>query len=280
MVSCRSARLVGQRAPAVVGSSARAGRSSTVDQSYGSSPGERGEIAECETRTALFRVTANCDPVGVASQEPSSRGASFARGTTEFDRALGFFDATYAVALTLLVTTLDGYDMPGTWTHPAALWAVMGTQVVAFFIAFAVVAFYWRSNHAFVGRLNHLSGRLLTVNIMLLAFIVLLPFSTDAMGQFQEPLATAVFAGNVAVISSMEAVMSVLAWREGLLSAPPSRQRMRLNLVLQLIPAAVFLASIPVAYLVSSSAARLSWLSLLILNPLVGVLVSRRATQP
>jgi uncharacterized membrane protein len=226
------------------------------------------------------RVIANCDPVGVALQESGSRGASFARGTTEFERALGFFDATYAVALTLLVTTLDGYDVPGTWADPAALWAAIGTQVVAFFIAFAVVAFYWRSNHAFVGQLNHLSGRLLTVNIVLLAFIVLLPFSTDAMGQFQEPLATAVFAGNVAVISSMEAVMSVLAWREGLMSAPPSRQRMRLNLVLQLIPAAVFLASIPVAYLVSSPAARLSWLSLVILNPMVGVLVSRRAAQP
>jgi uncharacterized membrane protein len=233
-------------------------------------------------RTVLFlaRVAADCDPVRVASQQPDPGVPPFARGTTEFDRALGFFDATYAVALTLLVTTLDGYDVPGTWADPAALWAAIGTQVVAFFIAFAVVAFYWRSNHGFVGRLHHLSGHLVTVNIVLLAFIVLLPFSTDAMGQFPEPLATAVFAGNVAVISSMEAVMSVLVWREGLMSAPPSRQRMRLNLVPQLIPAAVFLASIPVAYLVSSSAARLSWLSLLILNPMVGVLVSRRATQP
>jgi uncharacterized membrane protein len=232
-------------------------------------------------RTVLLSpsVAANCDPVGVDSQQPEPRTSPFARGTTEFDRALGFFDATYAVALTLLVTTLDGYDMPGTWADPAALWAAIGTQVVAFFIAFAVVAFYWRSNHGFVGRLNHLSGHLVTVNIVLLAFIVLLPFSTDAMGQFPEPLAAAVFAGNVAVISSMEAVMSVLAWRQGLMSAQPSRQRMRLNLVPQLTPAAVFLVSIPVAYLVSSPAARLSWLSLLVLNPMVGVLVSRRATQ-
>jgi len=50
-------------------------------------------------------------------------------------------------------------------------------------------------------------------------------------------------------------------------------------LVPQLTPAAIFLVSIPVAYLVSSPAARLSWLSLLVLNPMVGVLVSRRATQ-
>ncbi len=213
----------------------------------------------------------------MASYQPDPGAPRFARGTPEFDRALAFFDGTYAVALTLLVTTLEGTDVPGAWANPAALWAAIGTEVLAFFLAFAVVAFYWRSNHTFVARLHHLSGRLITVNLVLLAFVVLLPFSTDALGQFSDPLAKAVFAGNVAVISSTEAVMSLLAWREGLISPPPSPRRMRLELVPQLVPPAVFIASIPVAYLVSSAAARLSWLALVVLNPLVGVLVSRRA---
>ena len=134
----------------------------------------------------------------------------------------------------------------------------IGTEVVAFFLAFAVVAFYGRSNHAFVARLHHLGGRLVTVNLVSLAFVVLLPFSTDALGQFPQPLAKAVFAGNVALIACMEAVLSLLAWRDGLMSAPPSPRRMRLVLVPPLVPSAVFLASIPVAYLVSSATARLS----------------------
>ncbi len=71
--------------------------------------------------------------------------------------------------------------------------------------------------------------------------------------------------------------MSLLAWRNGLISAPPSARRMRLELVPQLVPPEVFLASIPVAYLASSAAARLSWLALVVLNPVVGVLVQRRA---
>jgi TMEM175 potassium channel family protein len=213
----------------------------------------------------------------VASNAPESGAPRFARGTPEFDRALAFFDGTYAVALTLLVTTLDSTNTPGAWADLAALWAAIGSQLVAFFLAFAIVAFYWRSNHAFVARLHHLSGRLITVNLMLLAFVVLLPFSTDALGEHQEPLATAVFAGNVAVISVTEAVMSLLAWRNGLASTPPSPRRRRLELVPQLVPPAIFLASIPVAYLVSSSAARLSWLALVVLNPAVGILVRRRA---
>ncbi|MGY1702878.1 TMEM175 family protein [Geodermatophilus sp. SYSU D00766] len=213
----------------------------------------------------------------MADDLPDPRSPRFARGTPEFDRALAFSDGTYAVALTLLVTTLDGTDRAGAWADPAALWAAIGTELVAFFVAFAIVAFYWRANHAFVARLHHLSGRLVTVDLVLLAFVVLLPFSTDAMGEHQEPLATAVFAANVAVVSSTEAVMYVLACRTGLVSAPPSPRRMRLELVPQLVPPAFFLASIPVAYLVSSSAARLSWLGLLVVNPVVGVLVRRRA---
>ena len=94
----------------------------------------------------------------MASHEPDPGAPLFARGTTEFDRALAFFDGTYAVALTLLVTTLDRTDEPAAWADPAALWAAIGTELVAFFLAFTVVAFYWRSNHAFVARLHHLSG--------------------------------------------------------------------------------------------------------------------------
>ena len=73
---------------------------------------------------------------------PDPGGQQFARGTPEFDRALAFFDGTYAVALTLLVTTLDRTDEPAAWADPAALWAAIGTELVAFFLAFTVVAFY------------------------------------------------------------------------------------------------------------------------------------------
>jgi hypothetical protein len=42
-----------------------------------------------------------------------------------------------------------------------------------------------------------------------------------------------------------------------------------------LTPVAVFLASVPIAYLASPDAARLFWLSLLVLNPGVGALTAR-----
>ena len=69
--------------------------------------------------------------------------------------------------------------------------------------------------------------------------------------------------------------MYLLAWRDRLMSAPLSPRQIRLHLVPQLVPPAGFLASIPVTYLVSSTAARLSWLALAILNPMVYYLLVR-----
>jgi TMEM175 potassium channel family protein len=42
-----------------------------------------------------------------------------------------------------------------------------------------------------------------------------------------------------------------------------------------LVPAAVFLASVPLAYLASPAIARLAWLSLLVVDPAVGALTAR-----
>ncbi len=71
-----------------------------------------------------------------------------ARGS-EFDRAIAFFDATFAVALTLLVTTLDVDDAPTTFTSLSALDDAVGAQFFAFVIALAAIATYRLANLLF-----------------------------------------------------------------------------------------------------------------------------------
>ena len=77
------------------------------------------------------------------------------RGTAEFSRTLSFFDAIFALSMTLLVTTLN--PGPDAWVSWSALWDAVGFQFVAFIISFAVVGFYWWSNHRFVAGLDRLS---------------------------------------------------------------------------------------------------------------------------
>jgi uncharacterized membrane protein len=61
----------------------------------------------------------------------------------EHNRAIAFFDATYAVALTLLVTTLEIDNRPSAFTSLSALDRAVGAQFVAFAIAFAVARISW-----------------------------------------------------------------------------------------------------------------------------------------
>lgn len=65
------------------------------------------------------------------------------------------------------------------------------------------------------------------------------------------------------------------ASRSDLLDHTAGAAEWREMVISGLAPAAVFLASIPLAYFVSPAIARLSWASLLILNPAVGVLMTR-----
>lgn len=199
------------------------------------------------------------------------------RDETEFGRTLSFFDATFALSMTLLVTTID--PGPAEWQSWTALWDAVGYQVIAFAISFVLVASYWWGNHRFVGSLETLSPRFIGTNVAMLGFVALIPFTTDALGnegRSAVEVATVVYAANMAIISAMPAVLYRVAVRDGLFRHPPSESDARLALVDEGVPTVVFLVSIPVAMLVSGEAGRLCWFSLLVLSPLVGSWTARQ----
>lgn len=191
--------------------------------------------------------------------------ARFGRDDVEFSRAIGFFDATYALATTLLVTTLDpGEDGWSSWT---ALVDSVGQQLIAFVISFIVVAGYWWLNHTFIASLDTISPQIIVGVIAGLAFIVLLPFTTEGMA-LGGKVPTIVYALNVALVSLSATGLYLLAWRQDLYLIRPDPQVFRLEVWGSMITPAVFLASIPVAALISSDVARWTWILLFPLNRL------------
>lgn len=202
------------------------------------------------------------------------------RDENEFSRTLSFFDATFALSMTLLVTTID--PGPDAWSSWQALWDAVGTQVVAFAISFALVGTYWWRNHQFVGSLETLSPRLIVTNVAMLGFVALIPFTTDALGtdgRAASEITTVVYAANVAMVSFMGTVLYLIARGDGLFRIPPTGERARLAFIDQSLSTVVFLLSIPIALLVSGAAARYSWLTLLVLGPIVGRWTDRRRRQ-
>lgn len=144
----------------------------------------------------------------------------YSRERSEFDRAIGFIDATVALALTLLITSINVPNPSKAFKSVSALYAAAGAQFIAFLIAFAVIASYWLAHHRLVASFVAIDNRTLVTNLFLIAAVVLLPFSTSSIGDpgvAHFPLPTVLMAINVSVVSALFTLMWVMAARGDLL---------------------------------------------------------------
>lgn len=206
----------------------------------------------------------------------------FTRDDAEFDRAIGFIDATYALALTLLVTTLDVGDAATAFADPGSLFDAVGAQFIAFLIAFAVISNYWLEHHRMISAWRAIDTPTIAANLVLLASVVLLPFSTQSVGDpgVQElALPTVIMALNIATTSILHVWVFSLGVRRRLLEGDRPRAEIRAYMTLGVVPAAVFLASIPVAVLVDPGLGRVVWVSLVVIEPIAHWLVSRSVAR-
>ena len=214
----------------------------------------------------------------MAPDAPTGARPRYARDDSEFDRAIGFIDATFALALTLLITTLEVDDSASAWDSLGSLDEALGAQFVAFAIAFVVIAGYWLRHHRMVASFTAIDYPVIVLNLGLVAAIVLLPFSTQAVGDpgiSELALPTALMAVNVAAASILHGSVYRLARHRGLLSPQPSTAEANQFLLASLSTAAVFLVSIPIAYILCPDWARTSWLLLI---PL-GYVLDRRSKR-
>jgi uncharacterized membrane protein len=187
------------------------------------------------------------------------------RGTDEFTRVLAFSDALFGIAMTLLVVgigvpRLDDAGDPGELL--SALWD-LEPEITSFVISFAVIGRYWHAHHTFFALLDGVDGRLMTTNLVYLAFVAFLPFPTALLGEyFSNPVSVAVYAPVVAAISGLEVVMFVQAARGRLLRRAVPRGVFRWGMTASLLPVALFLASVPVAFL-NTRLAVVVWLAVI-----------------
>lgn len=217
------------------------------------------------------------------AEDRTSPYGRFGRDESEFDRAVGFFDATYALALTLLVTTLDVGGDRATWADLGSLDDAIGSQFVAFLISFVVIAAFWLKSHRLLSAVAAIDVPLIVLNLVLVAAVVVLPFTTEALGSGTVddlPLPTAVYAVNIACASILATLNYVVARRRGLLRYDDDADTARGILLGGLAVAGIFFVSIPIAYYGSPEAARWSWLSLILLIRLVPFAASRWTKDP
>ena len=120
------------------------------------------------------------------------------------DRVASLTDAIFAFAMTLLVITVDIPARYAETTATAPVRAILGDVVpdlLHFFIAFVLLAILWYFDHQRFHSLACLDRLLLVLHITALAFICLLPFSTNLAGDFPyDPLGSIFFEFNILII--------------------------------------------------------------------------------
>ncbi len=177
----------------------------------------------------------------------------------EFSRIVAFSDGVFAIAITLLVLALDIPEHLGEETMFEALWE-QRDDFLAYALSFAVIGRFWIVHHRFFGEVTGFDNHLLVLNIFYLAWIVLIPFSSEVLGDHGGETASVVlYAVNLSGVILTGMWMIADARSAGLTSidaASIREQRVR-----ALYIATVFLASIPVAF-VAADFAPLIWLAL------------------
>jgi uncharacterized membrane protein len=189
----------------------------------------------------------------------------FERDGVEFGRSLAYMDATFAIATTLLVTTLNPSELE--WSSWSRFWSDAQGPLLGFGLSFVVVSSYWWANHRLVSKLDELSSRFIIWSLVMLAFVALVPFTTEGLGESSQnraQVSTVVYALNIAAVSLAATWLAIVAYNDGLHRDPPSRAEHRRRAVASLDTPLVFLISIPIALLVSGNAARFSWLLLVV----------------
>jgi uncharacterized membrane protein len=214
------------------------------------------------------------------SAESPPKDKVYLRGGEEFSRVLAFSDGLFAIAMTLLVVgiTVPAVDEIGNVDSVSDLADALndqGEQIITFFISFAVIGRYWVAHHQMFSLLRGFDRGMVTLNLVYLAFIAFVPFPTALLGAyFDNPLSVAVYAVTVAIVSGLEVLLLRHARRAGLLEKDMPDDVYRWGTVLSTTPVALFLISIPVAF-VGSGWAVAVWM----LNAPVGIYADRHAPE-
>lgn len=210
----------------------------------------------------------------LVTQTGGERRRSFHRESAEFDRGLGFFDAIYGFALTLLIANLDVPGPEGWASIPALLSGGLGSQLLGFVISFIVIAVFWKANYDLIGRFAGVNGIVIVWNLVTAGLIVFIPFTTQGMSNSETealPLPNALYAINIALAILSQMAMFEAARRNGLVADEPPRAGLWAQRADSLAKVAVFAASVPVAFLAGGEWAKYTWMTLIVIGPLTGL---------
>lgn len=179
----------------------------------------------------------------------------------EFGRIVAFSDGVFSIAITLLVLNIGIRKGLTEGQIDDALWD-QRDLFFAYAISFAVIGRFWLVHHRFFSEVKAFDGRLIALNLVYLGSIVLIPFSSELLGEYGGTTTAVVFYSvNLAAVVLIGLLLHVDARRRGLTKIDDRTHRE--TQIRSTYIAGIFLLSVPVAY-VAPDAAPYLWLVLFV----------------
>jgi len=189
------------------------------------------------------------------------------------DRVIAFSDGVFAIAITLLVLNFKLPEVSGPDIDQQLFDAIAADWCLwfSFALSFAIIARFWVVHHRLSMLLRRIDTAFLVLNLVLLAFVVVLPYPTEILGEYGNATAVAVYAATMALAGFSSALLWDHARRAGLMDPRIHPVWVKHSMARAFMIPVVFLVSIPLVFL-GAVYAQLFWLSLLVL----GVVFRRR----
>src|SRR3954471_23376104 len=180
-------------------------------------------------------------------------------------RLVAFTDGVFAIAITLLVLNFD--EPSGSDTEVLHELTKQWPSLLAYFLSFAVIGRFWIVHHRVFAAVRRVDSRLLTLNLAYLAFVVLIPFTTEVLGDYSDTSeAVVLYAAAVGGVATVNWVMIRHALRREHIHPERRSATEPFGGTAALINPAVFLLSIPVGF-VSPLGSELMWAALAVIWP-------------
>ncbi len=201
------------------------------------------------------------------------QGGSGAQDLPSVDRLLGLTDGVVAIAITLIVFQVkvpEKVSDPNSPSELAHALSQLGTEIVAYLVAFYVIAVFWLAHHRVFRLMRGHHEGLAWINFLFLLTITAMPFTSDLLGTYgNNPVAIDVFNANLLAASIATSLVVVFGrWRR-LMVPGDLRSQVVPGLQRTASLAAVVIASAIVAWW-SPSIAKNLWFLLIVVGFVAG----------
>lgn len=201
--------------------------------------------------------------------DPDEKGKklpSLERGR-DLSRILAFTDGVFAIAITLLVLQIEVPEGLASNSDFLSSLDNMLPDFASFAISFIVIGVFWINHHRLMRMVEEYDSFLIGLTMLYLGGIVLLPFSTQLIGEYGDDvtLSAVFYILNLALIACSQALMIRTIISHGL-GDPDYSWDLENSLKSSWYMTGVFLATAPVG-LVLGAWTPVLWLILLRLDP-------------